>query len=164
MKLAAILGMSASRTAGAALLAAAGLAVSGAAAAATVKIAAGADLTAAIASAAAGDVLRLAPGSYAGGIVIDKPLTLEGPQDRSAVIAGTRQGRTVWVTAADVSLRNLTVTRSGLSLSDMDAGIFLDREAHRALVERNDVLDNLVGVHVWGPADATVRGNRIVGY
>ncbi|MBC9904710.1 nitrous oxide reductase family maturation protein NosD [Achromobacter xylosoxidans] len=116
-----------------------------------------------MASAAAGDLLRLAPGSYAGGIVIDKPLTLEGPPDRSAIIAGTRQGRTVWVTAADVSLRNLTVTRSGLSLSDMDAGIFLDREAHRALVERNDVLDNLVGVHVWGPADATVRGNRIVG-
>ncbi|WP_262480396.1 nitrous oxide reductase family maturation protein NosD, partial [Achromobacter xylosoxidans] len=131
--------------------------------AATLEIAAGADLAAAIASAAAGDLLRLAPGSYAGGIVIDKPLTLEGPPDRSAIIAGTRQGRTVWVTAADVSLRNLTVTRSGLSLSDMDAGIFLDREAHRALVERNDVLDNLVGVHVWGPADATVRGNRIVG-
>ncbi len=163
MKLAAILGMSASRAVGAALLAAAGLALPGAAPAATLEIAAGADLAAAIASAAAGDLLRLAPGSYAGGIVIDKPLTLEGPPDRSAIIAGTRQGRTVWVTAADVSLRNLTVTRSGLSLSDMDAGIFLDREAHRALVERNDVLDNLVGVHVWGPADATVRGNRIVG-
>ncbi|MDH1303640.1 MULTISPECIES: nitrous oxide reductase family maturation protein NosD [unclassified Achromobacter] len=155
--------MSASRAVGAALLAAAGLALPGAAPAATLEIAAGADLAAAIASAAAGDLLRLAPGSYAGGIVIDKPLTLEGPPDRSAIIAGTRQGRTVWVTAADVSLRNLTVTRSGLSLSDMDAGIFLDREAHRALVERNDVLDNLVGVHVWGPADATVRGNRIVG-
>ncbi|QNP87866.1 nitrous oxide reductase family maturation protein NosD [Achromobacter xylosoxidans] len=163
MKLAAILGMSASKAVGAALLAAAGLALPGAAPAATLEIAAGADLAAAIASAAAGDLLRLAPGSYAGGIVIDKPLTLEGPPDRSAIIAGTRQGRTVWVTAADVSLRNLTVTRSGLSLSDMDAGIFLDREAHRALVERNDVLDNLVGVHVWGPADATVRGNRIVG-
>ncbi|WP_262422098.1 nitrous oxide reductase family maturation protein NosD [Achromobacter xylosoxidans] len=155
--------MSASKAVGAALLAAAGLALPGAAPAATLEIAAGADLAAAIASAAAGDLLRLAPGSYAGGIVIDKPLTLEGPPDRSAIIAGTRQGRTVWVTAADVSLRNLTVTRSGLSLSDMDAGIFLDREAHRALVERNDVLDNLVGVHVWGPADATVRGNRIVG-
>ena len=163
MKLAAILTMRAGKAAGAMLLAAAGLALPGTAPAAILEIAAGADLAAAVASATAGDVLRLASGSYAGGIVIDKPLTLEGPQDRSAIIAGTRQGRTVWVTAADVSLRNLTVTRSGLSLSDMDAGIFLDREAHRALVERNDVLDNLVGVHVWGPADATVRANRIVG-
>ena len=56
-----------------------------------------------------------------------------------------------------MTLRHLTVTRSGLSLAEMDAGVFLDRTAHRALVERNDILDNLVGVHVWGPDDATVR-------
>ena len=62
-----------------------------------------------------------------------------------------------------MTLRHLTVTRSGLSLAEMDAGVFLDRTAHRALVERNDILDNLVGVHVWGPDDATVQGNRIVG-
>ncbi|MGV2909655.1 nitrous oxide reductase family maturation protein NosD, partial [Achromobacter sp. AGC25] len=100
---------------------------------------------------------------YAGGIVIDKALTLEGPEDRSAVIRGTRQGRTLWIKAAGVSVRNVTVTLSGLSLSDMDAGIFLDRTADRALIERNDILDNLVGVHVWGPSDATVQQNRIVG-
>ncbi|KGD89283.1 carbohydrate-binding protein [Achromobacter sp. RTa] len=146
-----------------AALAALALALPGAAAAAVHALAPGADLAQAIAAAEAGDVLRLAPGTYAGGIVIDKPLTLEGPGDRSAIIAGTRQGRTLWVKAQDVSLRNLTVTRSGLSLSDMDAGIFLDRTAHRARVESNDILDNLVGVHVWGPTDAMVRGNRIVG-
>ena len=71
--------------------------------------------------------------------VIDKPLTLQGPPDRAAVIAGTRQGRTLWVKAEDVTLRDLTVTRSGLSLSDMDAGVFLDRGAHRARVEHNDL-------------------------
>ncbi|RAP64461.1 carbohydrate-binding protein [Achromobacter sp. HZ01] len=150
------------RTARAALAALA-LALSGAAAAAVHTLAPGADLAQAVAGAQDGDVLRLSPGAYAGGIVIDKPLTLEGPADRSAVIAGTRQGRTVWIKAADVSLRSLTVTRSGLSLSDMDAGVFLDRTAHRARVEGNDILDNLVGVHVWGPRDALVRGNRIVG-
>ncbi|MBP6706909.1 MAG: right-handed parallel beta-helix repeat-containing protein, partial [Achromobacter sp.] len=107
--------------------------------------------------------MLLASGRYAGGLVIDKPLTLEGPADRSAEIVGTRQGRTLWITAPDVTLRHLTVTRSGLSLAEMDAGVFLDRTAHRALVERNDILDNLVGVHVWGPDDATVQGNRIVG-
>lgn len=131
--------------------------------AATVAVAAGADLAAAVAAAQPGDVLALAPGSYTGGIVIDKPLTLEGPPDRAAVIAGTRQGRTLWIKAEDVTLRNLTVTRSGLSLSDMDAGVFLDRGAHRARIEHNDILDNLVGVHVWGPHDALVRANRIVG-
>ncbi|MCH1999510.1 nitrous oxide reductase family maturation protein NosD, partial [Achromobacter xylosoxidans] len=130
------------------------------AAAANVSVAAGADLAAAVAAAQPGDVLALAPGSYTGGIVIDKPLTLEGPPDRTAVIAGTRQGRTLWIKAEDVTLRNLTITRSGLSLSDMDAGVFLDRGAHRARIEHNDILDNLVGVHVWGPHDALVRANR----
>jgi nitrous oxidase accessory protein len=145
------------------LLAGLGLALHGAVAAATVDLAAGADLAQAIAAAQPGDRLRLAPGTYAGEIVIDKPLTLEGPQDRSAIIAGTRQGRTLWIKAADVSVRNLTVTRSGLSLPEMDAGVFLDRTAHRAVVEHNDILDNLFGVYIWGPDDAMVRGNRIVG-
>ena len=82
-------------------------------AAATVAVGAGADLAAAVAAAQPGDVLVLEPGSYTGGIVIDKPLTLQGPPDRAAVIAGTRQGRTLWVKAEDVTLRDLTVTRSG---------------------------------------------------
>lgn len=162
MTLIAALTVGAGRAAGA-VLAALGLALAGAAGAATVPVGAGADLAAAIAAAQDGDVLKLAPGTYAGDIVIDKPLTLEGPEDRSAVIQGTRQGRTVWIQAAGVSVRNLTVTLSGLSLSDMDAGIFLDRTADRARVEHNDILDNLVGVHVWGPTDATVQHNRIVG-
>lgn len=162
MTLIAALTVGAGRAAGA-VLAALGLALAGAAGAATVPVGAGADLAAAIAAAQDGDVLKLTPGTYAGGIVIDKPLTLEGPEDRSAIIQGTRQGRTVWIQAAGVSVRNLTVTLSGLSLSDMDAGIFLDRTADRARVEHNDILDNLVGVHVWGPTDATVQHNRIVG-
>lgn len=140
-----------------------GLMVAGVSTAATIDVAPGADLREVIASAAPGDVLRLASGHYGGKIVIDKPLTLEGPADRSAIVVGTRQGRSVWVKAANVTLRHLTVTRSGLSLSDMDAGIFLDRMAHNAVVENNEVLDNLVGVYVWGPKDARVQGNHIVG-
>jgi len=148
-------------TAIAALLA--GLALAGSAAAAVVAVPAGANLQQAVAAAAAGDVLQLAPGEYRGNLVIDKPLTLQGPPDRSAIIMGERQGRTIWVQAANVSLRQLSIRHSGLSLPDMDAGVFLDRGAHHALVEQNDILDNLMGVYVWGPEAATVRANRIVG-
>ncbi|MGP1613534.1 MAG: NosD domain-containing protein, partial [Pollutimonas bauzanensis] len=140
-----------------------GLGLSGAVSAAAINVAAGADLQQAIASAAPGDVLRLAPGDYPGNIVVDKPLVLEGPADRSAAIIGTRQGRSLWIRAADVTVRNMTVKNSGLSLSEMDAGIFLDKTADKALIENNDVLDNSVGVYVWGPHDALVRNNRIVG-
>jgi nitrous oxidase accessory protein len=131
--------------------------------AATIDVPAGNGLQAAIEQAAPGDVLRLAPGQHAGGVVVPKPLTIEGPEDRSAVVEGPGHGRVFWVQAADVTIRNLTVRGSGLSLFDMDAAIFLDKMADRALVERNDILDNLIGVYIWGPNDAMVRQNHIVG-
>ena len=133
------------------------------AAAATIDVPAGAGLQAAIEQAGAGDVLRLAPGLHTGGVVVSKPLTIEGPEDRSAVVEGPGHGRVIWVQASDVTIRNLTVRGSGLSLFDMDAAVFLDKMADRALVEQNDILDNLVGVYVWGPNDAMVRRNHIVG-
>lgn len=120
-------------------------------------------LQAAIDSAKPGDTLLLAPGTYAGNILIEKPLTLMGPTDRSAIIVGDTKGRTLWVKAPGVTLRQLTVRGSGLSLSAMDAAIFLDRGADSVLIEANDILDNLIGVYVWGPKDAIVQNNRIVG-
>ncbi|WP_026638977.1 nitrous oxide reductase family maturation protein NosD [Bordetella petrii] len=150
---------------GAAAIAAvlAGLALAGTAASAVIQVPPGADLQQAVSNAGEGDVLQLAPGTYPGNLVITKPLTLEGPPDRSAVIVGERRGRTVWVQAPHVTLRHLGIRQSGLSLPDMDAGVFLDRTAHHAVVEHNDIIDNLMGVYVWGPTAALVRANRIVG-
>ncbi|MBV6271870.1 nitrous oxide reductase family maturation protein NosD [Alcaligenaceae bacterium CGII-47] len=126
-------------------------------------VAAGEDLQQVIAAAAPGDELRLVSGRYKGNIVIDKPLILRGPADRSAFIIGARKGRSVSIEAPNVTLSHLTVKNSGLSLSEMDAGIFLDKKANGAVIENNDVLDNSVGVYVWGPHNATVQNNRIVG-
>lgn len=133
------------------------------ASAATVSVAAGSSLQSVIDRAQAGDILRLAPGKYPGKIVIGKPLTIEGPADRSAEIKGDRTGRTVSVHAPDVTLRNLTVTRSGLSLPAMDAGVYLHQSAARALVEHNNILENSVGVYLHGAPDALVKENTIVG-
>ena len=131
--------------------------------AATVDVAAGSDLQQAVARAQAGDTLRLAEGAYRGKIVIDKPLTLEGAGKRAAKIEGDRTGRTIEVTSPDVTLRNLTITRSGLSLPAMDAGVFLAQTAVRARVENNDILENSVGVYIHGATDSLVHGNRIIG-
>lgn len=131
--------------------------------AAVIGLGPGDSLQQAIEQAQAGDVLRLAAGQYRGNVVINKPLTLEGPADRTAVVMGERKGRTIWVQSPDVVVRSLTVTQSGLSLPEMDAGVFLDKTATRALIENNDVLNNSVGVYVWGAHDALVQNNRIVG-
>ena len=111
----------------------------------------------------AGDTLKLASGVYKTKLHIDKPITIEGPADRSATVEGDRSGRTIAVHAPDVTLRNLTVTRSGMSLPAMDAGIYLEETAPRALIEHNNIFDNSVGVYLHGSADAMVRENKIVG-
>lgn len=131
-----------------------------AAAAATVEVPPG-DLAAAVAAAAPGDVLRLSPGRHSGPVVVDKPLTLQGLP--GAAVDGGGAGRVIQVSAPDVTIRGLEITGSGLDLETMDAGIFLDKAAVRAVVDGNRLLNNLVGVYVWGAADAKVADNEIVG-
>ncbi len=118
-------------------------------------------LAKAIAGATSGDVLILEPGRYEGAIIIDRPLTLIGPH--AAVIDGIGQGTVVTIDAPDVTVKGLTVTGSGLSSQDLDAGIKILKKADRALVEDNRVLGNLHGVDVHGGHDAMVRGNTIEG-
>ena len=115
-------------------------------------------------SAQPGDTVQLSSGEFEGQFVVEVDgITLTGPEDFSAIINGTRKGRALWVKSADVTVRNLTVTNSGLSLPEMDAAIFLDQGADRAVVENNQLLDNLVGVYVWGPDNALVNANYITG-
>ena len=124
----------------------------------------GDDLQAILTAAQPGDTVQLTSGQYEGQFVIEiDNLTLIGPEDHRCDPRGTRKGRTLWVKSEDVTVRYLTVTNSGLSLSRMDAGIFLEQTAHRALVEHNQLINNLVGVYVWGPHNALVQHNHIIG-
>lgn len=131
-----------------------------AAVAATIDVPPG-ELAPAITAAAPGDELVLAPGKHVGPVVIDKPLLLRGQP--GAEVDGGGKGRVIQVSAPDVTVEGLEITGSGLDLEAMDAGVFLDKLAVRAHVSGNRVLDNLVGVYVWGAADARVEGNTIVG-
>ena len=131
--------------------------------AAVIQIGAGADLQAAIDQAQDGDTLRLAAGTYTGKIIINKPLTLEGSDKRDAIIQGDRTGRTISVMAPNVTIKHITVTKSGISLPNMDAGIFLDKAADSAHIVENNILDNSVGVYLWGAPNALVEHNTIIG-
>ena len=42
----------------------------------------------------------------------------------------------------------------------MDAGIYLEETATRALVEHNNIIDNSVGVYIHGAAESMVRENK----
>jgi nitrous oxidase accessory protein len=116
----------------------------------------------ALARATPGDTLHLRPGIHSGGVEITTPhLTLEA--EPGAVIDGGGRGRVIWIKAPDATIRHLIVRNSGTSLSDMDAGVFLDKTADRAVVADNDFEDNLIAVYVWGPREATVARNQIRG-
>lgn len=133
------------------------------ASAAVINVSPNQNLNEIIAQAQAGDTVKLTAGVYRGKLVIDKPLKLEGPDDRSAIIEGDRSGRTVSIDAPDVVIRKLTVSGSGMNLAAMDAGIYLGENAANALIEENNILDNSVGVYLHGPKDAMVRANKIIG-
>src|SRR5260221_5182476 len=139
-------------------LSAGGLAMPGAAAA-VIDVSPGDGLQAAILAAGPGDTLRLAAGLHRGAVRIDRPLTLEGAP--GAVVDAGGKGQVIRVSAPDVTVRGLVVHGSGTSLADMDAGIFLDKAALRALVEDNLVEGDLIGIDAWGSKDAVIRNNRV---
>jgi nitrous oxidase accessory protein len=118
-------------------------------------------LAEALAKAEPGDTLRLVSGTHSGPVIIAKRLTLLGEQ--GAVVRGSGEGSTITVGAPDVTIRGLTVTGSGSSLATMDSGIFVNKSGDRAKIEGNRVEGNLFGVYLWGPDDAVMRSNTVIG-
>jgi nitrous oxidase accessory protein len=115
----------------------------------------------AIDEASPGDRLRLQDGVYTGSIVIDRTLELLG--SAASIIDGQGVGRVVTVAAPDVVVRGVTVQHSGTSLATEDSGIFVTRDGDRALIERNQLEHNLIGIYLKGPDNAVVRSNDITG-
>lgn len=118
-------------------------------------------LEATIATSAPGDRLVLAAGRHHGRIVIDRPLTLDG--ESGAILDGGGHARVVTVAAPGVTVRGLRIVGSGLRLDTEDAGIYITAQGRGALIERNQLEGNLIGIYLKGPAVATVRDNIIVG-
>lgn len=144
-----------------AVLAAAGMMAAGTAGAATIDVAPAQPLQAVIDAARAGDVIRLQPGSFAGGVTIKTQLTLEGSD--GTVIDSRGQGSVLTIDGPGVVIRGLTVTGSGTDLAALNAGIFLSRNARKAVIERNRIEGNLIGIYVRGAADSIVRDNVVIG-
>lgn len=137
-------------------------AVPGDGTAATVNVSPGQGaLGVAIARARPGDTLILTTGVYGGAVVVDRPLSIIG--QGKAEVRGTGEGSTITVAAEDVTIRGLTVTGSGSALETMDSGIFVNKKGDRALIEHNTIQGNLFGVYLWGPNDAVMRDNTVIG-
>ena len=118
-------------------------------------------LQAAIDTAQPGDVLRLRPGLYRGGVVIDKPITVEGAA--GVEIDGGGTGTVVTVTAPGAVVSGLRVSGSGSSHQTLDSGIKLTKTATGAQVLGNHVDGTLYGIDIHGAKDSRIAGNRVIG-
>ena len=119
------------------------------------------NLAVAISQAQVGDRLLLSAGTYVGPLVLTKSVSIIGRD--GVVIKGNGTGNVITVKAKNVYLSGLTIIGSGLLLETQDSGIFLSKEATGAIVEDCRVVDNLIGVYIWGAAKAIVRNNIIRG-
>lgn len=120
-----------------------------------------ADVQAVIAAARPGDRLHFRPGRYRGNLKINKRLTLEG--EAGAVLDGGGIGDVIRVRAADVVIRGLQIENSGHNLTEMNAGVFVERTAHNILIEANQFDGNAFGIWLDASRAARVIGNKIHG-
>lgn len=104
-----------------------------------------------------GAILRLPPGTYRGPAVINKPLTLDG--QGKAILDGVGRGTVLTVKADRVTLRGLTLRRSGDSHDQLDGGLMA--EGKELLIENNVFEDVLFGISLHKTTDSVVRNNRI---
>jgi len=113
----------------------------------------------AIDKAAPGSRLELPAGIYRGNIIIDKPLIIDG-RDQKAVIEGDGKGTVITVLSSGVTIKNLTIRHSGEEHERVDAGIAL-KKVTQCRVEHNRIIDALFGIDMMEVTDSEINHNYI---
>ena len=113
----------------------------------------------AIDHAKAGSRLVLPAGVYHGNIVIDKPLIIDG-KDQKAIIEGDGNGTVITVTASGVTIENLTVRHSGEEHERVDAGVAL-KKVEQCKVKNCKIVDCLFGIDLVQVIRSEIVGNYI---
>ncbi|WP_457597688.1 nitrous oxide reductase family maturation protein NosD [Hydrogenimonas sp.] len=113
----------------------------------------------AIDRAAPGSKLELPAGEYRGNIVIDKPLILDGV-DQKAHIVGDGNGTVVKIRSDYVTLKNLTITGSGANHDTIDAAISI-KESRHVTVDNCKIDDCLFGIDLEQVHESAITRNWI---
>lgn len=109
-----------------------------------------------------GDVRwRLPAGEYVGNFVLDVPIHLECAD--GVVLSGNGQKNTLNIRAADATLQNCRLENWGKNLTNMNAGIFVERTAERATIIGNSLQGQGFGIWVDATPHISVISNRVQG-
>lgn len=104
---------------------------------------------------------RLPAGDYLGPFVIDQSITLECAN--GANLRGIGQGNTLNIRAPDVTLQGCDISQWGNNLTQMDAGIFVERTAKNAHIENNYLHGQGFGVWVDATHNVSIINNKVQG-
>jgi len=113
----------------------------------------------AIDHAKAGSRLELPAGIYHGNIVINKPLIIDG-KDQKAIIEGDGKGTVITITASGVTVKNLTIRHSGEEHERVDAGVAL-KKVEQCSVDNCKIVDCLFGIDMVQVSRSQIIGNYI---
>ncbi|MEZ5524292.1 MAG: nitrous oxide reductase family maturation protein NosD [Pseudomonadales bacterium] len=108
-----------------------------------------------------GDQILLEPGVYSGNFVIDKPLTLSGRP--GAILDAESRASALTLKASNITVENLTIQNWGTNLTDLDAGIFVGREARCAKIRHNFFRGIASGIWVDAAENIEILNNQIEG-
>lgn len=108
-----------------------------------------------------GDRLILNAGRYIGNFTINKGIVLTGQS--GAVIDGNGNGHALLVEVPEVRIESLEITNWGDDLTDMDAGVFVKKEATGTQIINNYFLGDTFGIWVDGTQEVLIKDNRIEG-
>ena len=113
----------------------------------------------AIDDAQAGSLLELPAGVYKGNIVINKPLIIDG-KDQKAIIEGDGKGTVVRINSSYVTIKNLVIRHSGQEHEKLDAGIAI-KKARNIKVLNCKLLDVLFGIDLQQVSKSEISNNYI---
>ena len=120
------------------------------------------DLQAALDASRPGDLITVPTGLHAGNFVISRAgVTLDG--DPGAALDGEGRGTVLTVAAPDVTVRDLSIHRSGASSVEGSSGILVTAEGDRARVEEVRLQHCYLGITVREATDVTIAHVRVVG-
>lgn len=104
---------------------------------------------------------RLPVGDYVGHFVIDQSITLECAS--GANLRGTGVGNALNIRAPNVTLKNCDISDWGNNLTQMDAGIFVERTADNARIENNRLYGQGFGIWVDATQNISIVDNKVQG-
>ncbi len=116
-------------------------------------------LQTAINKAEPGSLLELPAGVYRGNITINKPLIIDG-KNQKAIIEGDGQGTVIRIKSSYVTIKNLIIRHSGQEHERVDAGVAIIKAKH-VKIQNCKILDSLFGIDLQQVSKSEISGNYI---